>query len=59
MSTLQERINAYLRESVPFHTRLAQVQEEDVEVRQYFLAKAENELREAEERLSKLRQKME
>ncbi len=59
MSTLQERINLYLRESVPFHTRLAQVQEEDVEVRQYFLNKAENELREAEERLAKLRQKME
>ena len=59
MSTLRERINDYLRETVPFHTRLAQVQEQDSEARKYFLAKAENELRDAEERLAKLKRMME
>ena len=59
MSTLRERINNYLRESVPFHARMAQVQEEDREARKYFLAKAENELRDAEERLAKLKRMME
>jgi len=58
MSTLRERINDYLRETVPFHKRLAQVQEEDSEARKYFLAKAENELRDAEERLQKLKRIM-
>jgi hypothetical protein len=59
MSTLRERINDYLREAVPFHTRMAQVQEEDSEARNYFLTKAESELRDAEERLAKLKRMME
>jgi hypothetical protein len=59
MSTLRERINDYLRETVPFHKRMAQVQDEDSEARKYFLAKAENELRDAEERLQKLKRIME
>jgi hypothetical protein len=38
---------------------MAQVQEEDGEARKYFLAKAENELRDAKERLDKLKRMME
>jgi len=59
MSTLRERINDYLRDAVPFHARMAQVQEEDSEARKYFLTKAEKELRDAEERLAKLKRMME
>jgi hypothetical protein len=38
---------------------MAQVQEEDREARKYFLTKAENEIRDAEERLAKLKRIME